>query len=168
MTNQSLLYDFLWKENIGTIVVHHLENKKMMHFYESDFEKLGKLGLLFDVMNGGLVLGNAHEIGGIKMIKVLDKPELEGVFIAEMEGGEFVSPPIVSEEMKTELERINNDKRDNINEKFVVPKNCRVIDLSGIQFGFVLFHPNTQMVINKISTSHNIEELMIVNEKYCG
>lgn len=166
MTDQSAFYNFLRENGIGEPITNKVTNKLEMHFYEDDFKTLSNLGIINNCFDGGLVIGNSHKKGGIKIISLFNEPDIHGVFSGEMEGFEFVGHPIISNEMEEEYRAINNKKYSSQYKEFKIPDNCNVIDCGNNEFDIIVFHVKNQFVVNKYSSMNNLDKLCKLNKQY--
>ena len=76
--------DFCAKQNIGKWNYYFAESKQVFEFKMEDFHKLVALELVLNGAEGGLVIGNSHQKGGIHMIR--QKTETTFEYVLEMEG----------------------------------------------------------------------------------
>ncbi|MBB6460038.1 hypothetical protein [Flammeovirga kamogawensis] len=167
MSDQLYVYKFLDENNIGKAKLNDKTQKFEVHFYEEDFKKLADMGILSFCIEGGFVLGNDHENGGVKMIKLFNEPILHGVFSGEMEGYEFISPPITSDMMINEYEKINNNLTNNLSgEDLLIPTNCNVIDFRGKEICFIVLGVQDYYIVNRISTLNNLDKLSDLSQDF--
>jgi len=150
-----------WKWNFDNIIP-----KAELIFSNADLDKLINLKIIFNGNEGGLVLGNSHSKGGIHLLEIdLDKDKIK--YAGEMEGFEYLSSPIKSENHSKELVKLNNLNTEiDISKELVIPKGCRVIDTSNIDVPFILLSGCKQFIINKKSTLNNLIEIIEIEKKY--
>lgn len=129
---------------------------------------------IFDGTLGGLILGNSHSDGGIKVIRQYKNEELYEVF-AELEGYEYLLNPFITTKEMEYLKKLNMEF-DNTNEKFVeydIPIGIGIIDtksnLDNIKETnkYILLDERAQWIINKHSTKKYLIELDNLNKKHC-
>lgn len=133
---------------------------------------------LFDVgaivygSNGGLLLGNYHSEGGIKVIRKYDENLYE--FVAELEGWEYIMCAEATYYDVEYLKKINNEF-DGSSTGFVeyeIPNSITVIDTTPFIENIketnkiVLFGEFSHFIINKYSTKKYLKELEEINKKY--
>ena len=135
-------------------------------------QSLFYLNSIIDSTKGGLLVGNSHKNGGIKLIDEIE--EWDYKFIAELEGWEYLVNPIAS---KKELERLIQINDEFKNEKseftaYTIPKNISVINTisnlpnSVVPNKYLLYGIDRQFVVNKYSTKKYIVELNEINKKH--
>lgn len=126
--------------------------------------------LIVDGKRGGIVLGNSHEDGGVKVIGFTNKKR---IFIsAEIEGFEFFVNCKSSKVHKARLEEINNDIDTNfdIASAYVGIENIPIIDVRPIDINgvpvsrLIAMECNQHFVVNKFSTAKYLKELIELNK----
>lgn len=115
---------------------------------------------IVDISSGGLIVGNRHSNGGIKIIhKDLETGKF-GI-TEEMEGGEFVMNCFATDQFSVRLEAINNYY--NISEG--IDGEVQGIRQHIIPDGhFVIMSAYPQAVINRAATQKYLAELIEMNE----
>jgi hypothetical protein len=141
--------------------------KAKLQFSEEEFYQLNDINPIYSGQKGGLVIGKLHSQGGIHLIL----PNVENkvfTYVAEMEGWEYLSSPIKSEQHKNQLLKINSSvvamKNDTI-EEFEIPENCKVIDTSECNINIILLSYYSQFIINRKSTKENIHKIIELESK---
>lgn len=123
-------------------------------------------GDFIDGRNGGLVLGNSHDEGGI--IFLFEFPEGFRVF-GEIEGYEYIINRDSAEKHRAKLGEINNRKRD-LNgyfKEYKMSKSIKVIDarMKNNQYKYLLLDVRGGFaIINKHSTRIHLDEIDFINK----
>jgi hypothetical protein len=147
--------------------------KWKFNFFKREFilsieevHKLDDLKIVFNGENGGFVLGNSHDYGGIHLIQ-LDVEKNIVKYVGEMEGFEYLSSPIKSELQKQEYLEINKltPEIGDLKE-LIIPKNMNIIDVRNIEVPVILVSVYDQFIINKKSSIKNIEKIIEIEKKY--
>ena len=152
---------FCSKHNIGKWNYYFAEAKQVFEFKENEVHKLIDLGLIFNGTEGGLVLGNSHQKGGIHLLQ--PKSEKTFKYVGEMEGWEYLTHFKASSKHRNEFTEINERTKPiskYIKTKFKVPENCKVIDTTEKEIAFVLVSNYNQHIINRFATKKHIEEII--------
>ena len=140
--------------------------KTELIFSIEEIHKLNDLKILFNGENGGFVLGNSHDDGGIHLLQ-LDIEKNIVKYAGEMEGYEYLSSPLKSELHSNELIKINNLTLEiDPNKKITLPKTCNIIDASDIDVPVILLSGYKQFIINKKSSFNFINEIIEIEKKY--
>ena len=140
--------------------------KTELIFSINEIHKLNDLKIVFSGENGGFVLGNSHDNGGIHLLQLdIDKNVIK--YAGEMEGYEYLSSPLKSKQHLNELFKINSLTNDiDINKQITIPESCNIIDTSGIEVAVILLSGLKQFIINKKSTFNYIKEIIEIEKKY--
>ncbi len=127
-----------------------------------------KNGLIEDITNGGLLIGNNHEKGGIKVI-IYDE-DIGKYLLTEFEGKEFVINPESSKKNLQRLLQINkksiqfyHERNEIINQHYSAnSKNQkkRIINCENK----IYYAPYT-FVVNVVSTAKCFDELIRINNQ---
>tara|TARA_R110001606_G_scaffold35791_1_gene103681 strand:+ start:96 stop:590 length:495 start_codon:yes stop_codon:yes gene_type:complete len=157
-------YNLCEKLEIGKWEFNFLKREFILSFDE--VHKLDDLKIVFNGENGGFVLGNSHDYGGIHLIQ-LDVDRKIVKYAGEMEGFEYLSSPIKSELQKKEFLEINKltPEIDDLKE-LIIPKNCNLIDTRNIEVPVILVSIYEQFIFNKKSSIKNIEKIIEIEKKY--
>lgn len=110
-------------------------------------------------------MGNLHKNGGIVGLEKIDENTF--LWVADIEGWEYVSPPITSEETKRAFLEINKKTKyvdGDVDTSFVIPQNCNLINTYRAEYAFVLFSQHQHVIINRNATRHHIEELLTLSK----
>lgn len=140
--------------------------KSELIFSIEEIHKLNELKIIFNGQNGGFVLGNSHDVGGIHLLQHdVDKNIVK--YSGEMEGFEYLSSPLKSEQHLNELSQINNLNTEiDINKEISIPKNCNIIDTSNIEIPVILLSEYKHFIIKKSSTFNYFDKILEIEEKY--
>lgn len=160
MDGKLLLYEFINEHSIGELIMS--ENGYTICFSHNDFNYLKELDLIFDTLNGGLVLGNLHCEGGINML-IFDFEIGKYKYIAEMEGWEYLTFPLKNQEIENRFLEINSKTQNNnpqILTNFEIPKGCKIIDTKNNKVCFLLMSEYRQCVLNRFATKKHINEIL--------
>lgn len=158
------LYDFCNKLRIGGIVFCNVE---MKYHFEINFDELDlliKKGLVFDGTKGGLVLGKLHKDGGIHFL--LQSSEEKIRYIGEMEGWEYLTPPINdnNKDHFFEINELTKNKNSEEDTSFKIPENCKIIDTRHCEIAFLVVSNKSQFVINRFATRENINLIIEIDK----
>jgi ribonucleotide reductase beta subunit family protein with ferritin-like domain len=138
-----------------------------------DLKPIAEGNGIVDGTLGGLILGNAHSIGGIKVIRQYQKEELYEV-IAEFEGWEYILNPLATAKEIKYLTKLNSEFVDTKKEftEYEIPNGIEIIDTRPIFENvketnkLILLNEWSQFIINKHSTKKYLTELDNLNKKY--
>lgn len=140
-----------------------------VYFSQTDIDELSEIGAIVDGRGGGLLIGNGHDAGGIKVIG----KSAPGIYelMAEFEGWEYLLNADATEAHVLELEKINveHDGRSTSFAGYDIPESVRTIrmpradDFELIAYPFLLLDSGPNFVINKVSTSKHLERLDELN-----
>lgn len=122
---------------------------------------------------GGLVLGNSHVDGGIKVIRQYREEKLYEI-IAELEGWEYVLNPATTQKELDHLNQLNSEfaTMKELFKPFEIPDGIDIIDARPVienrkdTSRLILFSEYSQFIVNKYSTKKYLTELDLVNKKY--
>lgn len=116
---------------------------------------------IVDISSGGLIVGNRHSNGGIKIIHKDIATGKYGI-TGELEGGEFVMNCFATSTNMERLDEINNfyNSIDGIDGE--VPGIRQHIIPDG---HFVIMSKYSQAIINRAATQKYLAELVEINEK---
>jgi hypothetical protein len=122
---------------------------------------------------GGLILGNHHNEGGIKVIRQYNNEELYEV-IAEIEGWEYVLSPLTTIKELEYLKKLNAEfvGTTELFEEFEIPSGINILDTKPIFENIkvtnklVLISEYSQFIVNKFSTKKYLIQLDNLNKKY--
>jgi hypothetical protein len=135
-------------------------------FSIDEFHKLTELKIVFNGQNGGLVLGNSHDVGGIHLLQ-LDLEKNIVKYSGEMEGFEYLSSALKSEQHLNELCEINNLNTEiDFNKEVTIPKKCNIIDTSNIEIPAIILSGHQQFIIKKSSTFNYFDKILEIEEKF--
>ena len=143
-------------------------------FTLADLKPIAEGNGIVDGTFGGLILGNTHSEGGIKVIRQYKKEELYEI-IAEFEGWEYIINPLATNKETEYLTKLNSEFVDT-KEKFIeyeIPNGIEIIDTKPIFENIketnklILLDEWSQFIINKHSTKKYLIELDNLNKKYC-
>ena len=150
------LYDFCNKLKIGGSVFCNIEMKYYFEINFDEFDLLNKKGLVFDGSKGGLVLGKLHKNGGIHFLQQSSEEKIR--YIGEMEGWEYLTPPIndYNDYQFFEMNELTKNTNAEEDTSFEIPKNCKVIDTRHCEIAFLVVSNKSQFVINRFATRENI------------
>ena len=152
---------FCTKHNIGKWNYYFAEAKQVFEFKIEEFHKLNELGLIFNGIEGGLVLGNSHQKGGIHLLQ--PKTETTFEYIAEMEGWEYLTHFKTASKYRNELAEINERTKPiskYIKTTFKIPETCKIIDTTEKEIAFILISNYNQFIVNRFATKKHIQEIM--------
>jgi hypothetical protein len=129
---------------------------------------LYKNDLLVNPIEGGLVLGPSHDDNGIQMIR---KQGDEYLWIAEMEGYEYLVNPFATDRHHGRLEKINSSVYPSIFlfEEYPVQAgittiDCRPVLVDGLSHTkWIGLTKYSQWIVNKAATQGNLLELNRLN-----
>jgi len=130
-----------------------------------ELDKLIKLKIVANGTKGGLVIGNLHSEGGIHLFHPISDDRLR--YLGEMEGWEYLTSPLKKQELRDEFIRINEETKNqgrHIKTEFKIPKNCGVIDVTGIEVPFIIIL-DQHFIINRFATKKRIKELIELDIK---
>lgn len=150
---------FCSKHNIGKWNYYFADAKQVFEFKIEEFHKLNELGLIIDGAEGGLVLGNSHQKGGVHMIR--QKTETIFEYVGEMEGWEYLTNFKTAH--KYEFSEINERTKPiskYIRTTFKIPEGCKVIDTTKKEIAFILVSKYTQFIVNRFATKKHIKEII--------
>jgi hypothetical protein len=160
--------DFFENKNIGKWIYDDNSRKESYTFSFDEFKEIQKLDIVFNGLKGGLILGNLHYQGGIHLII----PNLENrsvIYAGEMEGWEYLSSPIIYEEIGKEFEKINllekNRPEFELTE-FNIPLSCKVVDtLNKRPLALLVISGYKQYIVNRFATRKYIDQLIQLDLK---
>ncbi len=139
----------------------------------TDLKPIANGNGIIDGTFGGLILGNSHSDGGIKVIRQYQNEELYEV-IAEFEGWEYILNPLATTKEKEYLTKLNSEFTDAKEEftEYEIPNGIEIIDTRPIFENLketnkiILLNEWSQFIINKHSTKKYLTELDNLNKKY--
>lgn len=104
------------------------KNGKLMLTVE-DLTPIVKGNGIVDGTCGGLILGNSHFDGGIKVIREYQNEKLYEI-IAEFKGWEYISNPVATANEIDFLIKLNTEFKDCQDDfmDYVIPKQIRILD----------------------------------------
>lgn len=125
---------------------------------------------ILDGTKGGLIIGNTHDILGIKLI--METAENKYEIIGEIEGWEYLMNPFATSKYRNELHLINDELKNSKKEFVEYPVTDSIDKLNaepfieGISFTskIILLGKYPQFVVNKYSTKEYIEQLDKMNK----
>jgi hypothetical protein len=144
-----------------------IDFKFKLIFNEHDFYTLNEINPIYSGQKGGLILGKLHSQGGIHLISP-NFDNTEFTYAGEMEGWEYLSSPLKSEQHKNELLKINkkaNAILDSNTTEFDIPHNCKVVDTRKSEINIVLLSIYSQFIVNRHSTKKFINEIIEIEQK---
>ena len=151
-----------------------IEKDGKIMFTLEDLKPIAEGNGIVDGTLGGLILGNTHSDGGIKVIRQYRSEELYEV-IAEFEGWEYILNPLATTKEMEYLTKLNSEFV-NTKEEFIeyeIPNGIEIIDTKPIFENIketnklILLNEWSQFIINKHSTKKYLTELNSLNKKYC-
>ena len=154
--------------NIGNDFTNRLS------FDEHNFKLLSNFCKISNLDNNGLILGATHEYGGIQLLIKIKKPINEYIYFlhGEIEGYEYFSY-IYDDYKKGELQSINlrhTSKGEILDEKsrlILENYNCDRFDMritsSNQKYAVLIVEDLDFYIINKVSTSKYIDEIIKIN-----
>lgn len=120
-------------------------------------------GMIVDVCPGGIVFGNRHSEGGIRMLQLVGK---EIYIVGEMEGGEFLINCLARENNLKRIEEIIKYKG---NDEGLSPDNVAGIRHYVVPSGhFVYVGKYSGAIISRAGTQRFLDELVEMNEATAG
>ncbi len=152
---------FCRENNIGEWIFDFNSNKSYFEFTVYEFKKLCNLELVFNGVNGGLVLGNLHSEGGIHLIVPISENKLR--YAGEMEGWEYLTSPINNGNQLNKLTQINDSIKNPNNftkSEFEIPHSCKIIDTMDVIIPFILITAGVHVIINRTATKKYIKEII--------
>jgi hypothetical protein len=135
------------------------------YFAHRQVEDFLEYGYAVDGSEGGIILGESHNNGGVKVLFEYD----DGYrLVAEVEGGEYILNGGSSCEFFEWLIHVNNPKQDKGKYEPIVDAKHNVIDcrpnvVGGLQKFLVFDIRVRHFIVNKYSTSRHIEILNRLN-----
>ena len=157
--------DYCLQNSIGEWKM--IDFKFKLVFTEHDFYYLNEINPIYNGQRGGLILGKLHIQGGIHLLSP-NADNTEFTYAGEMEGWEYLSSPLKSEEHKNELLKINNKikaTKDAELIEFNIPEKCKIIDLRNSDINIVLLNYYSQFIVNRQATREFINEIVEIEEK---
>lgn len=139
---------------------------------QAELQPLFDLGVIINGSGGGLLLGNSHSEGGIKVIRRYDDNLYE--VVAELEGWEYIICAEGTYRDEEFLKTINGEfdgRSDNFTE-YKIPDNITVIDTRPSVENYyainkiLIFGEYAHFIINKNSTKKYLKELDVLNSQY--
>ncbi len=160
--------EYFFNKGLGEYKFYKETNKFHYQFSMDDFEKICHTENVYNGVRGGLVLGVLHSEGGIHLVYF--NPNTESfIYHAEIEGGEFISPPLLSNEMIKMYEEINNRIKFDFNDKKIdleIPENCDIINTENKKNAIILISEYPHFIINRLVTKTYINELIELNNRF--
>jgi hypothetical protein len=138
----------------------------------TDLEPLVQAKKIVDGTRGGLILGNLHSEGGIKVIRQYQNEELYEV-IAEFEGWEYILNPYATYKECELLTKINSEFvgfKETFRE-YEIPTDIDILDTRATSGEgkdlnkLILLGEYSQFIINKHSTKKHLHLLNELNKK---
>jgi hypothetical protein len=150
-----------------------IEKDGKIMFTLADLKPIAEGNGIVDGTFGGLILGNPHSDGGIKVIRQYKDEEFYEV-IAEFEGWEYILNPLATTKEMEYLTKLNSecDETSELFTEFEIPNGIEIIDTRPIFENiketnkFILLSEWSQFIINKHSTKKYLTELDNLNKKY--
>jgi len=129
--------------------------------------KMGlKDGLIEDITNGGLLIGNQHEEGGIKVI--IYREDLGKYLLVEFEGKEFIVNQNASKNNLQRLLQINKksnqffpERNEIINQDYSTYSKSQNKNI--INCGDKIYYAPYTFIVNIVSTAKHFDELLEIN-----
>jgi hypothetical protein len=153
--------NFCSENKIGKWNHYFAEAKNVFEFKIKELHKLIDLGLVHNGTEGGLVLGNSHQKGGIHLLQ--PKNEKTFAYIGEMEGWEYLTHFKTASKYRDELSEINERTKPTskyIKTTFKIPEICKVIDTTEKEIAFIIVSNYNQFIINRFATKKHIDEII--------
>lgn len=152
-----------------------LEKDGKLMFSLAELKPVAEGGGIIDGTFGGLILGNYHAEGGIKVIRQYKDEELYEV-VAEFEGWEYLLNPLATTKEVNYLQKINSEFVGSKEEftEYEVPNDIKVIDTRPIFKNIketnklIILREWSQFIVNKHSTKKYLTQLDDLNKKYNG
>jgi len=160
-------YNLCRRENIGRMVENPENGKLYFEISIEDFQKLNELNILFDGTKGGLVIGKLHIDGGVHFIRPNHKTG-HFEYGGEMEGWEYLSSPVLSNDFGEKLVTLNNSIKGKLtyeNTEFKIPKRCKVIDTYNLDVAVIVLSNVRHFVVNRFATRKHIKKIIKLEEK---
>lgn len=154
-------YSLCEKLNIGKNIFCNIKKKYHFEISLEEFYKLNDLGLIYNGLKGGLVLGQSHKDGGIHFLQESAEDRLR--YVGEMEGWEYLTSPIINKDKEKQFEDINNTHPHidfEIKTDFSIPENCKIIDTSESKVAILFVSNTSQFVINRFATNKEIKKII--------
>ena len=92
------------------------------------------MGLAYNAMSGALILGKSHQEGGIHLLQPISEDRLR--YTGEMEGWEYLSPPLTDPEIIEKFKAINEKTKNDrfpLSPEFTIPTGCKILDASKVR-----------------------------------
>jgi hypothetical protein len=153
--------EFCEKHKIGKWNHYFAESKNVFEFSLEEFKMMVDINIVFNGIEGGLVLGNSHRKGGIHMIR--QTSENTFAYVGEMEGWEYLTHYITTAKNKDDFEIINNKTKPiskYIKTNFKIPEKCKIIDTTKCEIAFILVSSYSQFIVNRFATKKHINEII--------
>jgi hypothetical protein len=160
-------FDFFRSKELGKFNFDINTSKYLYEFTIDEFHKIVDLDIVFNGLEGGLILGNLHSQGGIHLIQ----PNLQiGVFryVGEMEGWEYLTPPFKTTEIQQKFEHINSLEKGGFSHEkteFDIPPTCKVVDTLNKPMALLLLTEYSQFIVNRFATKKYINELIVIDNE---
>ncbi len=147
-------------------------NGKILYTVE-DLKPLVEGNAIIDGTSGGLILGNYHSEGGIKVIRQCLDEKLYDI-VAEFESWEYILSPMATTKNLEYIKRLNSEfKGETL--KFIeyeIPETVNILDTRPMFENdkntnkLIIIGEYPQFIVNKYSTKKYLNELNKINIKY--
>jgi hypothetical protein len=117
-----------------------------------------------EVPNGGLIIGNFHNQGGVHILRPFEN---EFCYLGEMEGYEYLINPTSTKIFGKQITELNyTTQRDKASEPkpFNVPVHIKKIDLSKLNFHIIVIPDGDHFIVNRAATEKYLERLDNMND----
>ncbi|MBI9042756.1 hypothetical protein [Lutibacter sp.] len=154
--------DYTSKHKLGEWITCPKTKDYHFELSETDFHFINNLGLIFNGMDGGLILGNLHKDGGIHLLSPIFETNTYK-YVGEMEGWEYLTKPLKSKEIHMEFAKINELTKPispDIETDFKIPENCNVVDTSNREISFLMLNTFPQFILNRFATKKHIHLIL--------
>lgn len=159
--------EYFYNKGLGYPKFDKKSNKPYYEFTIHDFSLICDTENVFNGEYGGLVLGKPHSEGGVHLVSFIPNTN-SYIYVAEMEGGEFLSQRLnknsyIMNKYKEINERI---PFDNANNEIIteVPINCNIINTENKKNSIILITHSDHFIVKRLSTKAYINELIELNK----
>jgi hypothetical protein len=150
----------------------HIDQEGRQLLSLDDLRPMVKKNSIIDVTPGGLLLGNAHDDGGISVIRQFNMDYYE--VVAEFEGWEYILNANATENCLTDLHRINDELKgpDKPFSEYMIPDAISILDARPICppdlaiRRMLVLGSKDQFIVNRHSTKKYIVELEQINLRF--
>lgn len=136
------------------------------HFKAETFVNLLFNGMIVDGRGGGLVIGRAHDDGGILMFAQI--PNGSYNVTGEVEGGEFIVNPLAYQQHRNRIQEINEFGQHCRDEPTLsqIPSATRTIHAAASPYNRMIWmHQEDTFIVNRLATEKYLSELQAINNE---